>query len=363
MDTNSSSRRLSVDFFRGFTMFLLIGEFTGLFELLLHTENLSFLNFIGSQLHHHPWNGLRFWDLVQPFFTFIVGVSIPFSVSKRRLRGDSERELLIHAIKRSMLLLVLGWALYVIDPGRITFRFQNVLAQLSVSYIIAFLIKDKSLTFQLVMSFGLILLSEMLYRTFPVPGFDEPFTPDKNFGAWFDMLISGELSGGHWVAFNAIPTTAHTIWGVLTAKLMISDQTEKRKILIMFSIGLLFLLIGYSFNGVTPIIKRISTSTFVIVSGGWTLIAMAFSYWLIDIQKYDRWVWVFIVVGMNPLFIYLFAHIGGARFIEPVLYPFINAIFGGLGDGVVDILTAILIWAGLWYICYWLYRNKIFIRI
>lgn len=345
-------------------MFLLIGEFTGLFEILLHSSvEGDVLNTLALQFHHHPWNGLRFWDLVQPFFTFIVGVSIPFSVRNRRLRGDSERELLIHAVKRSLLLLFLGWALYVIEPGYITFRFQNVLSQLSVSYLIAFLIKDKSFTYQLIFSFGLILMAELLYRLFWIPGFDQPFTPDQNFGAWFDMLISGELSGGHWVSFNAFPTTAHTIWGVLAAKLMISNKEDIKKFQTLILWGIVLISVGYLLDPVTPIIKRIATSSFVIVSGGWTLIAMAISYWLIDIRKIDKWVWLFAVVGMNPLFIYLFAHVGGAELIQPIIFPFINAIFGWSGETSVDILTASLVWAALWYICYWMFKRKIFIRI
>ncbi|GAJ20757.1 unnamed protein product, partial [marine sediment metagenome] len=111
-------RLLSLDFFRGFTMFLLIGEFTGLFTHLVDPSlKGGVFYFIGTQLHHHPWNGLRFWDLVQPFFMFIVGVAMPFSFAKRTERGDNYRKLLRHAIQRALLLLLLGWALYCIDPG------------------------------------------------------------------------------------------------------------------------------------------------------------------------------------------------------------------------------------------------------
>ena len=81
-------RLMSIDFFRGITMFLLIGEFTGLFEHLVDPAlDGTAIKFIGNQLHHHPWNGLHFWDLVQPFFMFIVGVAIPLSVTKRMSRA------------------------------------------------------------------------------------------------------------------------------------------------------------------------------------------------------------------------------------------------------------------------------------
>lgn len=197
-DTNSTlipkGRLLSVDFFRGLTMFLLIAEGTRLFSYMVDPSlNSTVINFIGTQLHHHPWNGLRFWDLVQPFFMFIVGVALPFSVAKRSERGDMYPQILRHAILRSFLLLLFGWALYCIGPGRITFRFQNVLAQLSVTYIIAFLMMNRSTWTQLIFTFGLLVFTELTYRLFPVDGFNQPFVPDHNFGAYVDLLVSGEL--------------------------------------------------------------------------------------------------------------------------------------------------------------------------
>ena len=360
----SEGRLLSLDFFRGFTMFLLIAEFTHLFSLMVNPEfEGTVIHFIGTQLDHHPWHGFHAWDLVQPFFMFIVGVALPFAIAKRTERGDSKALLLKHAIKRSALMLFLGWALYCIGPGKITFRFQNVLSQLAVTYLIAFLIINQSVKKQIIISFALISLTELLYRTFPVAGFTQPFTPDHNFGAYFDLLISGELSSDHWVSFNAIPTTAHTIWGVLAGILLMSKRSAKEKVKILFLTGFAGVIVGYALDPITPIIKRISTSSFVIVSGGWSILALAFSYWLIDIKKYRKWVIIFAVVGMNPLFIYLFAHIGGAQLLTKVVKPFSMGLFLWTGELYAEIITALIVWFLLWYICYWLYKKKIFIKI
>ena len=125
-------------------MFLLIAEFTQLFSHLYDPSlEGSFIYVIAEQFHHHPWNGLRFWDLIQPYFMFIVGVAIPFSVANRKRRGQTQPQLIKHAVQRSFLLLFFGWALYCIGPGKIEWRFQNVLAQLAVTYIIAFLLMNK----------------------------------------------------------------------------------------------------------------------------------------------------------------------------------------------------------------------------
>ncbi|RIJ49987.1 DUF5009 domain-containing protein [Maribellus luteus] len=360
---NTQSRLLSLDFFRGFTMFLLIAEFTFLFDHLVSPQlKGSFVFFIGEQLHHHPWHGLRFWDLIQPFFMFIVGVAMPLSFSKRISKGDSYKSILKHIITRSLLLLLLGWGLYCIPDG-IAFRFQNVLAQLSVTIIVAFLLIRKSPLTQISVSLGILIFTEIIYRVFWIEGFNQPFTPDHNFGAWFDMMISGELASGHWVSFNAIPTSAHTIWGVLAGNLLMSNKTNKKKLYILIVAGIVGLLIGYGLDPITPIIKRISTTSFVFASAGWTFLALAASFWLIDMMKVQKGVKFFAVVGMNPLFIYLFAHVGGADLLGQVIRPFSTALFGWTGELGTLIITSLLVAFGLWYICYWMYKRKLFIKI
>lgn len=361
---NPQSRLLSLDFFRGFTMLLLIAEFTHLFSYLISLELKGTIIYdIGMQLHHHPWNGLRFWDLIQPFFMFIVGVAMPLSYSKRLKGGQSHNKILRHIIARSFLLLLMGWWLYCITPGKIVFLFQNVLAQLSVTILIAFLIIRKSTISQILISLGLLALTELAYRGFWVEGFNQPFTPDHNFGAWFDLLISGQLSGGHWVSINAFPTTAHTIWGVLAGKLLMSNKENKRKLLILIIAGITGLILGYGLNPITPIIKRISTTSFVFASGGWAFLALAISFWIIDILKFQKGVLIFAVVGMNPLFIYLFAHVGGADLITKIIRSLLNTIFGWAGGLGVNLLAASLTTLSLWYICYWMYKRKLFIKI
>ena len=345
-------------------MFLLVGEFTHLFSYLTKvTEEGTLLHAFFMQFHHQHWQGLHFWELVQPFFMFIVGVAIPFSVAKRVKKGQSEKELLHHALVRSLLLLFLGWALYCIGPGEITFRFQNVLAQLAVTYMIAFLIRDRSFRFQLLFSLALLVVTELIYRFFPVAGFNHPFTPNENFGTWLDLQYGGADLGGHWVSFNALPTTAHTIWGVLAGNLLMSDKTQKEKFRLLIFAGIAGVLAGYALNPLTPIIKRIATSSFVIVSGGYSLLVLGLSYWVIDIKRSRKWVLFFAVVGMNPLFIYLFAHLGGGGFLSHMFRPFTHLLFSPFGEMGENILTATVIWVTFWYITWWMYKRRIFIKI
>lgn len=359
-----AGRLQSLDFFRGLTMFLLIAEFTTLFNQLTHPSlEGSLIYQLGEQFHHHPWNGLRFWDLIQPFFMFIVGVAMPFSIGNRLKRGQSPAQIQRHVWKRALLLLLLGWGLYCVGAGKIVFRFQNVLAQLAVTYLIAYFLMHRPAWVQLAASLGLILLTEVVYRSFSVTGFDQPFVANNNFGTWLDLQYGGEDLHGSWVSFNAIPTAAHTIWGVLAGQLLREERAPREKLRRLVIAGLIGLALGYTVALATPIIKRICTSSFVIVSGGWTVLALALCYWLIDMRGWRRGVLFFSIVGMNPLFIYLFAHLGGAAFLRNMVQPFTRFIWGWSGEVLSAALTSLTVLLLLWYLCYWLYQKRIFIRI
>jgi predicted acyltransferase len=355
----------SIDFFRGLTMFLLAGESTHLYGQFMHFDN-SFMHFLGTQFDHHQWHGLHFWDLIQPFFMFIVGVSIPFAVANRIKKGDSNRSIALHAFKRSFLLLFFGWALYCIEPGKIVWQFQNVLAQLSVTYLVAFLIRNKSFSFQIVFTLIILLLIDLAYRFFPVEGFNHPWVNYENLGAWVNNKIEGVDKASEWATLNVVSTTAHTVWGVLCGKLLISEKSATKKIQTLLIAGVAGLIIGYSLDllNVTPIIKKIATSSFVFASGGWAILVLCLFYWLIDAKKlFATGFNIFKIVGMNAIFIYLFFSLGGSVLINRIFTPFTKVLFSWSGELTVGVMTSLATWAALWYICYWLYANKIFIKI
>lgn len=358
-------RVASVDFFRGLTMFLLVGEGTRLYNIMHSSEN-GILNFIGTQFSHHAWHGLHFWDLIQPFFMFIVGVAIPFAVANRLKKGDSEKDITLHAIRRAFLLLLFGTWLSWLRPEGIVFRFQNVLAQLAVTYIIAFFIRKKSYTFQIIFTLIILLVIDIAYRIFPVEGFNNEWVAYQNLGAWVNNKIEGVDKTSIWASLNALPTTAHTVWGVLCGKLLMSMKTPKEKIRILMIAGVTGLVIGYSldFLNITPIIKKIATMSFVFASGGWAILALCFSYWLIDLKgKFAKGSKFFIYVGANSIFIYLFCQLGGDDILIRIFNPVSKTFFSWGGETLVNVLNGIAMWTGAWYICYWMYKNRIFIKI
>jgi len=130
--------------------------------------------------------------------------------------------------------------------------------------------------------------------------------------------------------------------------------------------GLAALLIGYSLDllNITPIIKKIATTSFVFVSGGYAILALCFSYWLIDLKKkFAKGSEFFIIVGMNCIFIYLLFSVGGAELLNRIFVPFTSLLFSWAGELSTAIVTSLCTWAALWYLCYWLYKNRIFIKI
>lgn len=364
-----SERLLSLDLFRGLTMFLLVAEGTGLWSVLVREPVAGkFLEPFFRQFHHHSWNGLHFWDLVQPFFMFIVGVAMPFSYEKRLKQGASKSQITKHIVQRSVILLALGVGLHCVYSRKLVWELWNVLSQLSVTILIAYFLMRYKWTTQVAVSIALLLLTEVLYRTFPLEGYNQPFVKDHNFGSWMDMVLMGKINnGGGWVTINCIPTAAHTIWGVVAGQMLRSGKTSKAKLKLLTLLGGVFLLSGYllDWTAVTPIIKRISTSSFVLASGGWAILFLAFSYWLVDIRKLNSWIFPFVVVGMNPIFIYMFFNTVGHQWFNGFVAIFTQGVLNWFStpEFVVNLFTSLSILTLEWGLCYYLFKKKIFFRI
>jgi predicted acyltransferase len=361
-------RLVSLDVFRGLIMFLLAAEAAEVYDALEDlVAGTPWLEGIVRQFHHHPWNGLRFWDLIQPFFMFIVGVAMVFSVQRRRDHGETWGHTFRHIATRCTLLLAFGVALHCVYAGELVWELWNVLSQLSVTILVAFLLFNLPFRTQLVISLALLGLTELLYRTFPVAGFDQPFVQGQNFGAYMDLVLMGKINDGGWVAINALPTSAHTIWGVLAGKWLRADRPAADTIRALLIWGFAGLVVGYGMDlaGVTPIIKRICTSSFVLASGGWCLMALAAAYTLVDVKGYRRFAPFFIVIGANSIFIYLFSETVGKQWVNGFVGIFTNGVLAWMNTpGVLAaVVTAITVLLLEWSLCLALYRRGWFFKV
>lgn len=367
MNTSISSpqpRLVSLDAYRGITMFLLIAESALVYRALLELyPEESTLHGFFIHFTHHPWNGLRFWDLIQPFFMFIVGVAMPFSINRRLAGSADQGKVTRHILRRCLLLFLFGTGLHCFYSKELVFELWNVLTQLSFTILLTYLFIRQPAKIQLGVSIGLLILTELLYRLYNP---ETPFVKGENFGSYTDMILMGKINSGGWVAINCIPTAVHTLWGAMCGNYLLSQKSDMNKVKTFAFAGLISLLVGYGmdWSGVTPIIKRISTTSFVFASGGWALLTLAFFYWLVDIKKIQSWTFPFIIVGMNPIFIYLFAGLLGkwmVDFIAIYSYGFLSLV--GIGESGLYFLNACFTLGGMWYLCYFLYQKKIFFKI
>jgi predicted acyltransferase len=360
------NRLLSLDFMRGLIMVLLALESTGLYSLLTEQAEGTFLHGFMLQFEHHEWHGLHFWDLIQPGFMFIAGTALAYSLSKQYQNGLSWGQSLIKALKRSGWLFFWGVLDYAVRKSGLSFELWDVLTQLSFTLLVAFLIYRWSALSQLLVSIGFLLLTEVLYRYMHVGGFDQPFTDQQNFGNYMDLILMNKINSGGWVAINCLPTAAHTIWGMMAGKILLSNWMNSGKLKALVIAGVCCLLLGHVLDmaGITPIIKKIATSSFVLVSGGWCLLMLAFLYWWIDVLDHKKYLSFFLIIGMNSIFIYLFFEIVGSRWFNGYVF----AVTGGLMDlafvpeHIGELMSCLCIFALEWGICYFLYKKRIFFR-
>ena len=364
---STHTRLLSLDVMRGLIMILLAAESCHLYVSLNDQFPTGIINTGVRQFFHHPWHGLRFWDLVQPAFMTMAGAALYISWYYKSIKGVSWESNFRHVAIRCFRLFVCGTALHCIYAGEMVWELWNVLTQLSVTTLIAYLIIRQSSMFQVIVSVLLLVLTEALYRLVLQPGFDQPFTQFRNFGAWFDTIIMGKINTDGWVAINIIPTAAHTIWGVLAGKLLISTKPAGVKIRTLLLAAAAALVIGYTLDlaGITPVIKRISTSSFALVSGGYVLAILALLYYITDVKAWNKYAWICTVVGMNAIFIYLFFETVGVQWVNGAVAIFTNGFTGLLGMPVtMQAVVASLVTLFLeWCLCYWLYKKKIFFKL
>jgi predicted acyltransferase len=360
-------RLVSLDVMRGLIMILLAGESCEVWSSLSDMSFPPNVDWFLNQFFHHPWHGLRLWDLIQPAFMLMAGSAMYLSYQSKLKQGITWRQNFKHIAIRAVKLFLLGTGLHCIYAGKLVFELWNVLTQLSFTTLVAYLIINRSFWFQVGVSVVLLLITEILYRMVLPPGFDQPFTEYHNFGAYLDTVLMGKINHGGWVAINIIPTAAHTIWGVLAAKLLMQPIYSRRKIIYLLIAGVTCLVLGFGLDvaHITPIIKRIATSSFVLASGGWVLLCMAFLYWLVDVRQYNKYAWIFTVVGMNSIFIYLFFETVGGQWFNDAVAIFVKGGLGLLGPhhSITALISALVTLLAEWYLCYWLSKRKVFIKI
>ncbi|WP_242132532.1 acyltransferase family protein [Aestuariivivens marinum] len=360
------SRLVSLDALRGFTMFWIIGG-DALVHALSGATSLPMFKWMSQQLLHVEWNGFHFLDLIFPMFMFISGVAIPYSIGRNLEQGISRKVLWKKALKRAVILILLG----VLYNNKLSFDFSNlryasVLGQIGVAYLIAVLIYLYANTKgQWLWSIGILLGFWGLMVLVPVPGIGAGvLTPEGNFSGYIDrLLLPGTMFREHYdpqglllMVSAAVITLAGAMMGKILKK---TKEASVKNVKIMLVSGALLVLFALLWHSVYPINKEIWSSSFNVLTIGLSLVFLAFFYFIIDVKKRSRWAFPFVLIGLNPIFIYLAYRMIDFRFTSEFLLHGLMQVSGSYGS-VVLIIGVLLLQMGL---LYFLYRQKIFFKV
>ena len=364
------ARLLSLDALRGFDMFWIVGG-GAIIKAFRAFGDTTWAKMLAEQMEHVPWEGFHFEDLIFPLFVFISGASLVFSVSRqveRVGRVATTRRILV----RTLILFVFG----VLYSGGIARGFDNVrwlgvLQRIAIAYCGAGLLfvwfKPRVLVGVCI---AILLGYWALLALVPVPEFGAAnFQEGKNLPNYLDrMYLPGKrYDGDHDPEglLSNLPAIATCLLGVFSGLLLRnSSPTAQRKTVLLVVGGLVLLATGWLWSGWFPVIKKLWTSSYVLVAGGWSAILLGLFYYVIEALGWRRGFLPFVWIGMNPITIYLLANVINfgqiaQRFVGGDIKNSLNTtVHAGVGDLFVALVAAGLVFV----VAGFLYRRKIFLR-
>jgi len=363
----SKERVTSVDALRGFDMFWIMGG-EGIFMGLDKVFHNHISGFINEQLNHVEWFGFHFYDIIMPLFLFLVGISMVYSYRKRLSVEKSNFPLWKHTMKRIVILWLLGM---IVQGNLLTYDvskfllFSNTLQAIACGYLIAtVIILYLPVLHQITATVGLLLLYWAIMALIPIAGSTVgAYTPDRNVAQFVDAVILGRFDDGldyTWIV-SSLNFGATTMLGVFCGYILQSGVSKYAKFRNFIIFGVSILALALVWNIWHPIIKKIWTSSFVLFSGGISILLLAAFYLIIDVwnvRKGTKWM---IIIGSNAIFAYMVWHVFNVQLRSMAdvfmigLKPFIGNWYETLNyTGGFLLIFAVL---------HDMYKNKIYIKI
>jgi predicted acyltransferase len=306
--------------------------------------------------------------MIFPLFLFIAGVSFPYSLAKRRSAGESSMSIHLHAVRRGVILVILG----ILYNNMVRFDYENmsfrsVLGIIGLAWMFAAIIYMNTRLSSRVIWFCLLLLGYWLALVlFPAKdlGSTDIFSPDGNLTGYIERLLMPGRYYNSEQLFTLLPATGTALLGMFTGEFMMSGwlrEKPMKKVLWLIVVSIVLMAVGKFWDIVFPINKHLWTSSYVCFAGGLSLLLFAVFYLIIDVLKYRKWAFFFIVIGLNPITIYM-----GGRIIN--FYNSVNFFFGGFAAMMPETWKTLIIngigYAAIgWTFLYILYRKKIFLKI
>ena len=389
---------MSMDVYRGFVMTLMVAEVLRFDKLHEAFPNSMIWRFLSSQQSHVAWAGCSLHDLIQPSFSFLVGVALPYSMASRAKTDQSFSAQVGRALRRSLILVLLGIFLRSIHADQTNFTFEDTLTQIGLGYPLLFLLGHTNSRTGWLAFFGLLAGYWLLFVLYPLPGpsfnysavgvpanWSEHYAGtmahfNKNsnlawaFDTWFLNLFPREspflFNGGGYATLSFLPTLATMLLGLQTGRWLRAGWFPAALMKRLLVAGLLGILAGVLLQvlGICPVVKRIWTPAWVLFSGGLCCWLMAFFYGLIDVvgtreSAIRRAGFPLVVVGMNSIAIYCLVHLIDGFIINSFYTHLGYGPFRIFGKGYEPLLTGLATMAIFYLILRWMYRRNLFIRI
>ena len=374
METNK--RLLSIDALRGADMLLIMGA-AGVVTLFCKAMGWGTDCMLARQVTHVDWNGLHLQDTIFPLFLFLAGASWPFSLAKQRERGASVGAIRLRVVKRCLILVLLG----LLYNGLLNFKpaelvWGSVLGRIGISWAVAaYMSIGLGVRTRVGIWFALMLGYWLACIVFTAPDFPNAgnFSPEGNIGCWIDrMIMPGKLTVPKLYTNQGI---LGTVGGVGTAMLgvfageflrsRVATGAKKAGWLLAAAAGLLAmgLAIGLGFGKWSfPINKKMWSPSFVCVVGAYSTAMLALFHWVVDVKGWTRWTFFFRVIGMNSITIYLLNRVVGGAFGDVARF-FFGGVVAYLPAAWAAVALAVAKMAVAWGALYFLYRQKVFLRV
>lgn len=386
------ARNVAVDAYRGLVMLLMMGEVLNFATVAHAFPGNLFWHVLAYNQTHVEWAGMSLHDTIQPGFTFLVGVALPYSIHSRIRKGQSFGKQLAHTLWRSLILIALGIFLRSLHSDQTYFTFEDTLTQIGLGYTFAFLLAYCRPKWQW-MALGTILFGYWLaWALYPAPGpgfnyaavgvpadwhhnfsgFAAHWNKNSNLGQAFDLWFLNLLprasrfvyNSGGYLTLSFIPTLGTMLLGLRAGEWYRSAAPKiPVKRFVMVGTLLIASALLLHVTGICPIVKRIWTPAWTLFSGGVCFYFLAALSWIIDVKSHRRWALPLVVVGMNSIAAYLIADLFGESIRRNLHIHLGYRVFQLFGTPLAPLIFGIVTLLLYWFILFWMYRRKIFLRI
>jgi heparan-alpha-glucosaminide N-acetyltransferase len=385
-------RNMAIDAYRGLVMLLMVGEVMHFAEVYKAFPHSLFWRVLAFNQSHVEWAGMSLHDTIQPGFTFLVGVALPYSIASRTAKGQSFRRQLAHTIWRSLVLVFLGIFLRSTGATQTYYTFEDTLTQIGLGFTFAFLLARCRPKWQWTAIGGILFGYWLAWALYPAPGtnfdwqavgvpanwpynfhgFAAHWNKNSNLGQAFDVWFLNLLprasrfvyNDGGYLTLSFIPTLGTMLLGLRAGQwLRLSAPAVPISKLVVAGVLLMAAGVVLHVTGVCPIVKRIWTPSWTLFSGGVCFLFLAAFAWLIEVKGWRRWAFPLAVVGMNSIAAYLIAHMWEDFLVSSLHIHLGYGIFRIFGVGLEPLMLGIAVMLAYWLFLYWMYRRKLFLRI